>query len=123
MGIGQSDVKKSVGLAQAAVGVALMAWKRPETLRPSNVAAVVTAPGRAAVGWAQETLIPPGPQLPLEDARALVLRWQAIKAQSMGARPAHLLWNHGRYEWTDLAQHDLVCIEEETGAWAAASVT
>lgn len=69
---------------QTAVGVALLAWRKPEALRPSNVAAVVTAPGRAAVGWVQETLIPPGPQLPAEDARSLVLQWQAVKALSMG---------------------------------------
>ena len=90
VGSEQHVVNWCMRLMQAAVSVALLAWKKPEALRPSNVAAVVTAPGRAAVGWAQETLIPPGPQLPIEDARSLVLQWQAIKAQSMGAWPAHL---------------------------------
>lgn len=70
---------------QMAIGVALLAWRKPEALRPSNVAAGVMAPGRAAVGWVQETLIPPGPQLPVEDARSLVLQWQATKARAMGA--------------------------------------
>ena len=80
---------------QTVMGVALLAWKKPEALRPSNVAAVVTAPGRAAVGWVQETLVPPGPQLPAEDARSLVLQWQATKAQAMGAHlpPLHpMVW-------------------------------
>ena len=69
---------------QTAVGIAVLARKKPEALRPSNIATVVTAPGRAAVGWVQETLIPPGAPLPVEDARSLVLQWQATKAQALG---------------------------------------
>ena len=75
---------------QAAFAVGLLAWKKPEALRPANMAAVVTAPGRAAVGWVQETLIPPGPPLAVEDARSLVLQWQAVKASALGALPAAL---------------------------------
>ena len=70
--------------AQAVLGVALLAWRKPEALRPSSIAGAVTAPGRAAVGWVQETLVPPGPALPAEDARSLVLEWQAAKAQALG---------------------------------------
>lgn len=69
---------------QVAIGIALVAWKKPEALRPSNITAAATAPGRAAVGWVQEALIPPGPALPEEDARSLVLQWQATKAQALG---------------------------------------
>ncbi|BDA41990.1 probable protein ACCUMULATION AND REPLICATION OF CHLOROPLASTS 6, chloroplastic [Coccomyxa sp. Obi] len=73
-----------ITLGMAAFAVGMLAWKKPEALRPANIAAVVTAPGRAAVGWVQETLIPPGPPLAVEDARSLVLRWQAIKASALG---------------------------------------
>ena len=66
--------------------MALLAWRKPEALRPSSIAGAVTAPGRAAVGWVQETLVPPGPALPAEDARSLVLEWQAAKAQALGER-------------------------------------
>ncbi len=69
---------------QVAIGIALLAWKKPEALRPSNIATAIMAPGRAAVGWVQETLLPPGPALPVEDARSLVLRWQATKTQALG---------------------------------------
>ena len=68
------------------LGVALLAWRKPEALRPSSVAGAVTAPGRAAVGWVQETLVPPGPTLPADDAQTLVLEWQAAKAQALGER-------------------------------------
>lgn len=68
----------------------IIGWRKPEALRPSNIAAAVTAPGRAAVGWVQETLVPPGPPLAVEDARSLVLRWQATKASALGAHPRTL---------------------------------
>lgn len=71
----------------------VIGWKKPEALRPANVAAAVTAPGRAAVGWVQETLVPPGPPLAVEEAQSLVLRWQATKASALGAilpLPHHL---------------------------------
>ncbi|KAK9908710.1 hypothetical protein WJX75_001848 [Coccomyxa subellipsoidea] len=74
--------KFTLGLAVFAVGIVW--WRKPETLRPSNIAAAVTAPGRAAVGWVQETLIPPGPPLAVEEASSLVLRWQATKASALG---------------------------------------
>ena len=79
-------VVKTAWQAQAVVGIALLAWRKPEALRPSSIAGAVTAPGRAAVGWVQETLVPPGPALPVEDARSLVLEWQAAKAQALGER-------------------------------------
>ena len=68
------------------LGVALLAWRKPEALRPSSIAGAVTAPGRAAVGWVQETLVPPGLPLPAKDAQLLVLEWQAAKAQALGER-------------------------------------
>lgn len=68
----------------------LLAWWKPEALRPSAIAGAVTAPGRAAVGWVQETLVPPGPALPEEDARSLVMQWQATKAQALGVWPGFL---------------------------------
>ncbi|EIE25406.1 hypothetical protein COCSUDRAFT_61625 [Coccomyxa subellipsoidea C-169] len=74
--------KFTLGLAAIAVGI--IGWRKPEALRPSNIAAAVTAPGRAAMGWVQETLVPPGPPLAVEDARSLVLRWQATKASALG---------------------------------------
>ena len=66
--------------------MAVLAWRKPEALRPSSIASAVAAPGRAAVGWVQETLVPPGPTLPADDAHSLVLQWQAAKAQALGER-------------------------------------
>lgn len=95
------------GTLQAVFAVGIVWWRKPETLRPSNIAAAVTAPGRAAVGWVQETLIPPGPPLAVEEASSLVLRWQATKASALGERP--LAHESVRSYWV---QPKLLCIAQ-----------
>jgi hypothetical protein len=70
--------------AQAAVTVGTMAWKKPELLAPENIAAVITAPARATVGWVEAAIVPAGEPLAEADARDLVMRWQAVKSSATG---------------------------------------
>lgn len=71
---------------EAAISLGTVAWKKPEALAPGNIAAVVTAPARAAVGWVQENIIPPGEPLAATDAHDIVLAWQQVKAAATGTQ-------------------------------------
>ncbi len=70
----------------------LVAWRRPQALRPAAMRAAVVAPVQAAAGWLQEALIPAGEPLAEEAAQALVMQWQATKAQALGAGLALYQW-------------------------------
>lgn len=72
---------------QVALAVGLVAWRRPQALRPAAMRAAVVAPVSAAAGWLQDALIPAGEPLAEEAAQALVMQWQETKAQALGARP------------------------------------
>lgn len=81
---------------QAALAVGLVAWRRPQALRPASIRAAVTAPAVAAAGWLQEALVPAGEPLAEDAARSLVMQWQKTKAQALGAPSFVLPRQHSR---------------------------
>ncbi len=72
-------------LAQAAVALGVLAWRRPQALAPANVAAVATAPMRRATAYVGQLAAPAGAELGADEARALVRDWQRAKAAATGA--------------------------------------
>ena len=86
----------------------LVAWRRPQALRPASLRAAVTAPAAAAAGWLQEALVPAGEPLAEGAARSLVVQWQETKALALGARSLS--------HYHDLAQQSNVICHQQV-AW------